>query len=182
MSTSHNTTAPSAARCAAFSALLCAAIALSACTTTGTGKGAVNAARSQSGTPVEFAWTSTHAGMSGTMSATVAGKTYSGPFQEGSREVGGDDLDDVVAESWQRGWVDWGGGAGLPDWDGWGPYSNTISTQYAGSVVANLQSADGQRMRCRFQLDEPTEGMTGGGQGACRLDNGESVQARFPRR
>jgi hypothetical protein len=175
MNTSHTTMKP-AARSAAFSALLCAGIALSACTTVGTGQGSL----SQGGTPVEFAWTSTHAGMSGTMSATLAGKTYSGPFQEGSSERGGDDLVDVVAENWQRGWVDWQGGP--PDWDGWGPYSNTISVQYSGWVAANLQAADGQRMRCRFQLDSPTDGMTGGGDGACQLDNGESVQARFPRR
>jgi hypothetical protein len=39
---------------------------------------------------------------------------------------------------------------------------------------------DGQRMRCRFQLNTPIEGMTGDGKGECQLKNGRSVDAVIP--
>ena len=47
--------------------------------------------------------------------------------------------------------------------------------------AANLRSADGQSMRCRFDLIVPSQGMGGGGQGRCQLDNGGSIDASFPR-
>jgi hypothetical protein len=162
------------ARTITLTALLCVGIALSACTALGTGNGAL----SPGGAPVTFAWTSTHAGMSGTMRATLAnGETFTGPFLEASREVGNED-EDIFSESFERGWVEFG--SDLPHWDGWGAYPNDLEAQYSGSVVVNLQAADGQRMRCRFQLDMPTEGLTGGGHGTCQLNNGRSVNAVFP--
>jgi len=165
-----------AARGVALSALLCVGIALSACTAMGTGNGSL----SPGGAPVTFAWTSSHAGMSGTMSATLpGGETYTGSFLEPSRDVSGEDQD-IFSESFERSWVEFG--ADLPHWDGWGPDPDGFEAQYSGWVVVNLQAADGQSMRCRFQLNTPTEGLTGGGQGACRLNNGRSVNAVFPAR
>jgi hypothetical protein len=35
-------------------------------------------------------------------------------------------------------------------------------------------------MRCRFQLDKPAAGMSGGGQGQCTLTDGRMVDAVFP--
>jgi hypothetical protein len=162
------------ARIVTLTALLCVGIALSACTAMGTGNGSL----SSSGAPVTFAWKSTHAGMSGTMWATLpSGETFTGSFLQASREVGSQD-EDIFSESFDRGWVEFG--TDLPHWDGWGPYPDGFEAQYSGRVVVNLQAADGQRMRCRFQLNTPTEGLTGGGQGACQLNNGRSVDAVFP--
>jgi hypothetical protein len=163
-----------AARGVALSALLGAAIALTACTTVGTGSGSL----SPGGAPVTFAWKSTHAGMSGTMQATLAsGQIFAGPYMESVRELSGEDSD-IVSEGLSRGSVDWG--SDLPLWDGWTPYPDDLVTQYSQWVLVNLQAADGQRMSCRFQLNTPAAGMTGGGQGSCKLENGRSVDAVFP--
>src|SRR5258708_13105751 len=57
--------------------LLCAAVALSACTTMGTGTGSV----SPSNEPVTFSWKSTDGGVGGTLSAALKdGQTFSGPY------------------------------------------------------------------------------------------------------
>jgi hypothetical protein len=170
-STRLNTMTQAAARSVAFPALLCAGIALSACTSLGTGSGSL----SPGGAPVAFAWKSTDGGTTGTMSATLAGRqTFSGPYLEITREVRNEDFNPLWA-GWSDGWN---------DWSGWGPYGGpwgpAFVTEYSGRVMANLQSADGQRMRCRFQLTTPPDGMTGGGQGECQLGNGRSVNAVFP--
>jgi hypothetical protein len=69
----------------------------------------------------------------------------------------------------------------LPDWDAWdgvAVYPETgMSTLYSGQVEANLASADGQRMQCRFTLARPASGMNGGGQGQCQLGGGGTVDA-----
>jgi hypothetical protein len=68
----------------AFTALLCAALVLSACTTMGTGTGSI----SPGNAPVEFSWESTDGGSSGTMSATLAGgKRFSGTYLQLSRDA-----------------------------------------------------------------------------------------------
>jgi hypothetical protein len=157
-----------AARRVAIPALLCAGIALSACTSLGTGTGSV----SPGGAPVSFAWKSTDGGTTGTMSATLAGRqTFSGPYLQITRDVRNDDFGPMWG-GWPYGWNDWGG---------WGAFDGpAFATEYTGRVMANLQSTTGQRMRCRFHLNRPVDGMTGGGQGECQLDNGRSVNAVFP--
>jgi len=68
----------------AFTALLCAAVALSACTTMGTGTGSI----SPGNAPVEFSWDSTDGGSSGMMSATLAdGKRFTGTYLQLSRDA-----------------------------------------------------------------------------------------------
>ena len=162
------TTRRAVARSIALSAAVCAGIALSACTSMGTGSGSVT----QGGEPVTFAWTSSHFGLKGTMTATLAGRqTFSGPYLEITRELRNDDLYPLNA-GWPFGWA---------DWDGWSAFEEpAFATQYSGRVMANLQAADGRRMRCRFQLSSPFDGMTGGGRGECQLDNGRTVTAMFP--
>ena len=60
-----------------MTAILCAAIGLSACTTMGTGSGSV----SPGGEAVKFSWKSTDGGISGTMSAALKdGQTFSGAY------------------------------------------------------------------------------------------------------
>src|SRR5260221_5228409 len=67
----------SSRRFAAAPALLCAAVALSACTTMGTGTGSVSPSNEQ----VTFSWKSTDGGVSGTLSAALKdGQTFSGPY------------------------------------------------------------------------------------------------------
>jgi hypothetical protein len=143
-------------------------IALTACTTTGSGSGSV----SPGGAPVNFSWKSTNGGISGTMSATLADRQiFLGPYLQITRQVRMPDFDPMWT-GWRLGWN---------DWDGWGPFPDYgIATQYSGRVMANLQAADGQRMRCRFHLNTPVDGMSGGGQGDCQLKNGRLVDAVFP--
>jgi hypothetical protein len=146
-------------------AALVGALALGACTTMGSGSGSV----SPGGTPVSFAWKSTDGGTSGTMSATLdGGPSFAGRYLQITSVARDADFDPMWS-GWQFGWEDWAG---------WGPY---FTTQYSDRVVANLQSSDAQRMRCRFHLNDPLSGMGGGGQGECQLANGRSVDAVFPR-
>jgi hypothetical protein len=173
--TTFKTRTQAGARSAALPALLCAGIVLCACTTVGSGSGSV----SPGGAPVTFAWKSTDGGSCGTMSATLAGQqTFSGRYLQITKQVRTEDFDPMWA-GWQRGWNDWGGA--WNDWNGWGGLPlDAFATQYTNRVMANLQAADGQRMRCTFHLNTPIDGMTGGGQGQCQLDNGRSVDAMFP--
>ena len=160
------TTKRAVARSIALSAVLCVGIALSACTSMGTGSGSV----SQSDTPVAFAWKSADGGTTGTMSATLGGRqTFSGPYLQITKEVRNEDFGPLWA-GWPYGWG---------DWENFGPYEQYV-TEFSDRVIANLQTADGQRMRCRFNLNTPLDGMTGGGQGDCQLKNGRSVVAVFP--
>jgi hypothetical protein len=159
------------ARCVVPAMLLCAGIALSACTSIGTGSGSV----APGGAPVNFSWTSTDGGTSGTMSASLAdGKSYSGEYHQITQQV------PAHAFVGDRGWSDWGGG--WNDWDGWGPFAvDDFATEYSSRVVATLQDAGGERMRCSFDLDTPVDGMTGGGRGRCQLKGGRSVDAVLQR-
>jgi hypothetical protein len=154
-------------RSAPLVALLCAGITLSACTTMGTGTGSVTPGNA----PVKFAWKSTDGGTSGTMSATLAeGKAFSGPYLQVTSDARSVDFDPLWS-GWEFGWGDWGF-ADFPQ--------DAFTTVYSDRVMANLQASDGQRMRCRFNLNHPIDGMTGGGQGECQLQNGRSVDAVFP--
>ena len=166
--TTFKTMTQAGTRSVALSALLCAGIALSACTTMGSGSGSV----SPGGAPVTFAWKSTDGGITGTMSATLADQqTFSGPYLQITRQVRTQDFDPL--------WTGWG--YGWNDWGGWGQFPvPAFATQYSGRAMANLQTTDGQRMRCRFHLNKPIDGMAGGGQGECQLKNGRSVDAVFP--
>jgi hypothetical protein len=75
------------------------------------------------------------------------------------------------------------GGLGWNDWPYWsrptlGPYNPVRFTRvYSGKVVANLRDVGGRSMRCRFHLDDPARGMSGGGLGECQLAGGRSIDA-----
>jgi hypothetical protein len=157
-----------AGRFTAAPLLLCAAVALSACTTMGSGTGSV----SPGNEPVAFSWKSTDGGISGTMSAVLDNaQTFSGPYHQITRDVSVNELAPMWS-GWDYGWS---------DWDYWGPFPQAgFATEYSGRVMANLQAADGQRLRCRFSLNHPIDGMGGGGQGKCQLQGGRSVDAVFP--
>src|SRR4030088_1966475 len=101
MKTSRGFTAP---------ALLCAAVALSACTTMGTGTGSV----SPSNEPVTCSWKSTDGGVSGNMSAALKdGQTFSGPYLQVTSTTQSQALEPLWT-GWEYGWGDWGGLGALP--------------------------------------------------------------------
>lgn len=152
-------------RRAAFCAALAgASLALLGCTTTGAGSGSLSPGNS----PVAFNWTSKDGGNTGTMSAILDnGTTFNGPFLQVTQNVQADSFEPMW-HGWRRGWADWG-----PD--------SVFATSYSGKVVANLQSPDNQRLRCRFDLNRPVAGMSGGGQGQCQFAGGRTVDAVFQR-
>jgi hypothetical protein len=159
------------ARRVSLSAAVCMGLALAACTTMGTGSGS---ASSGSG-PVSFNWKSKDGGVTGTMSATLSGgSVYTGPYLEITQTAQSSQFYPMWS-GWTPGWNDWG--YGLP---GWG-YGTGNTTTYTGKVVANLQGPGSQRMRCRFDLNDPLAGMGGGGQGKCQVAGGVTVDATFPR-
>jgi hypothetical protein len=144
------------------------AVALTGCTTMGTGYGTVRGADHGR---VSFDWKSVD-DVSGSLTATLSdGEMYSGRYFQITRDT----RVDTIAPLW-AGWS--------PRWRGWpGWYADPgpdFIKQYSGRVVANLSAADGEHMRCRFQLVHPTSGMKGGGQGTCQFQDGKSVDAMFP--
>jgi hypothetical protein len=150
------------------------AIVLSAaagCTTTGMGYGNIAGDGEK---PVTFRWHGTDP-VSGTMSATLPdGVSYSGPYfqitQQTSQQMLG-----PLWDGWGYGWGEWG----WPYY--WGdPPADEFVTRYSGKVVANLTAKDGSRVRCRFRLAYPAQGMAGGGQGQCQLKDGKTIDVTFP--
>jgi hypothetical protein len=156
-------------RPAGMAAVAGAALTMLACTTMGSGSGSL----SPGNTPVAFTWTSKDGGNTGTMSATLGkGAPFNGPFLQVT-STARNDAYEPMWRGWRRGWSDWGY---------WGPFPDgAFSTLYSGKVVANLQGPDTQQLRCRFHLNEPVAGMSGGGQGECQFNGGRTVEAVFPR-
>lgn len=150
-------------------------LVLAACTSTGTGGGRLTGEGAQEA-PVAFSWISTDGGMSGTMTASGPDMAFSGRFFQITRQTRGEVLNPL--------WMHWN--SGWSDWPYWGPASaqpypaTQFITYYSGKVVATLESAGDQRMRCRFHLVAPARGMSGGGEGECQLNGGRTVQAVFP--
>ena len=121
---------------------------------------------------VSFSWRGADS-VSGTMSAVLSnGKTYSGKFLELTADMTVDNL-------WPL-WSGWGPGyRGRGGWQDWnGPPQFVI--HYTGRVVADLDASNGEHMRCRFQLNRPSDGMVGGGRGRCRMPDGKTINAIFP--
>ncbi len=122
--------------------------------------------------PVSFSWRSTD-NVSGTLTATVEGsKTYTGQYFEVTSDTRGDSLGPL--------WVGWGSRWRDGGWGAWDTGSDFLTT-YSGRVVANLVASDGTRIRCRFTLRAPDDGMSGGGIGECQLPDGQRIDAQFPR-
>jgi hypothetical protein len=127
--------------------------------------------------PVNFSWTSTDGGISGSMTASTLGKTYQGRFFQITQQTTAQVLDPLWAH-WRPGWRDW------PYWapGAVGGYPTTVFlTRYSGKVVATLDSGP-DHMRCRFHLVDPPRGMSGGGEGECQNTAGQTIRASFPSR
>ncbi|HET9106361.1 MAG TPA: hypothetical protein VFN79_04135 [Steroidobacteraceae bacterium] len=104
------------------------------------------------------------------------GRTYSGRYFQITSDTSLNGLGPL--------WVGWGpewgmDEWGLNDWNDWEPGPQFV-THYSGRVVANLATAGGAHMRCRFRLIHPADGMGGGGRGVCELPNGSRIHAQFP--
>jgi hypothetical protein len=144
------------------------ALGLAACTTMGTGTGASRTGRVQA----DFSWQQSGS-REGTMTAALnTGETFNGRFFQITGETRVDTLGPL--------WTGWG-----RPWGGW-PYWGAVDpgpqfiTFYSGQVLANLQGANGQYMRCSFRLIRPASGMSGGGIGRCQLPSGVEINANFP--
>jgi hypothetical protein len=150
------------------STLVLAGWLASACTTMGAGTGATRTGADA----FTFNWSSTDS-VSGSMTATSAatGKAFTGRFFQITSDTRIDDLRPL--------WTGWGRRWGA--WPYWGPdTSPTFVTHYSGRVVANLESADAQHMRCNFRLVRPASGLAGGGEGRCQAPDGKAIDATFP--
>jgi hypothetical protein len=160
-----------AGRSFALAALCTSTLSLLACTTMGSGTGTLE----PGDTAVKFNWTSKDGGNTGTMSATLAdGAAFTGPFLQVTSTSRADSFAPMWY-GWRTGWNDW-------DYWGGGWASDPISVRnYSGKVMANLQGAGSQRMRCKFQLNDPSSGMSGGGQGQCQYASGKTIDAVFAR-
>jgi hypothetical protein len=146
------------------------ALLVAACAHNEAGMGTGSAGSGPAAQPVEFSWKSSDAGQTGTMSAVVGLRTFSGPFLQIRQNVHSEGLAPMWT-GWAPGWHDWGF---------WGPVPvDQFTTRYSGKVVANLSSPDA-RMRCLFHLADPRAGMGGGGQGECQ-DGSETISAVFDR-
>ncbi len=158
-------------------ALALLGLGLAACTTTGTGGGQVAGPGGQSA-PVAFSWISQDGGMSGSMTATLAGTSYQGRFFQITQQTRAEVLMPLWSH-WRRGWYDW------PYWGD--PMTSVYPatqfiTRYSGKVVATLAAGADQNMRCRFHLVAPARGMSGGGEGECQMSDGRTVRADFAAR
>lgn len=127
-------------------------------------------------TPVRMTWEGNDRSDRGTMRTTVDGTAYSGPFFEMTPRTAYGDVAPLW-DHWREGWTDWpyrsGDDAVTPE------LGADFMHRYAGKVVANLAAAGGARMRCRFDLNTPPEGMFGGGHGECQLQHGATIRASF---
>ncbi|HKE94989.1 MAG TPA: hypothetical protein VKB34_11825 [Povalibacter sp.] len=146
--------------------LLFALSAMAACASMGTGVGSAR----NGDTHANFTWKSTD-DRTGTLNASLTdGKSFSGPYFQVTHDSRIDTLEPLWS-GWNERWYGW------PEW---GPVPDTaFITHYTGRVVANLADADGDHMRCHFRLTRPSRGMAGGGQGACQLPSGETIDATF---
>ena len=160
-----------------YAALLTILATLWACTTTGVGDGQLSGLGTEEA-PVAFSWISKDGGITGTMTAAMPDAAYTGRFFQITQQTRSETLEPLWSH-WHNGWYDW------PYWGGpfMAPYPTTrFVTHYSGKVVATLEAAGQQHMRCRFHLADPASGMSGGGEGECQLTDGRVVRAVFANR
>lgn len=126
------------------------------CHHAGTGVGTARATLAQA----ELAWSSGFDASNGELAVTIAGGArYRGPFTQ-IRAI----LESNTLGTYFVGWS-------CPDWarDPWyGGLPARVAGVNSGRVVAQLESANGERLRCRLELRDPEAGMTGGALGECQ--------------
>lgn len=157
-------------------ALVASTQVIIACTTTtGIGMGHL----SDSSTPdevVPFTWSSTDGGITGKMEARLRGTPFEGRFFQIRQETRAETLIPLWTH-WDLDWNDWSfRDSPMPPPQ---PVPQFI-THYSGKVVATLESAQQQRMRCRLQLKKPAIGLSEGAEGECQDQNGKTINVIFP--
>jgi hypothetical protein len=124
---------------------------------------------------VAFTWQSDD-GDSGDITATFGnGRVFKGKYYQITERTRAERLDPLW-DGWDRSTR--GGG-----WRYWSnDHERDFVREYDGRVLANLQAENGEYMRCRFTLDSPARGMSGGGAGRCQLsESSREINAEFPR-
>ena len=129
--------------------------------------------------PVTLQYRSERFAQNGTITAKLPdGETFTGRYLQVSSDTDAETLDPY--------WGGWGVG-----WAGWGPWSDdygawiagadmpTFVRNYSGKVIATLIGDRGDRMRCRFRLADPEQGMPSGGVGECQVSGGAKIDAEF---
>jgi len=159
------------ARTAALTRWLVLASTLSGCVYQGAIAGRVEAPGAQP-KPITMNFQTQRFGAGGTINTELpSGEYFTGRYLQITSET--------TADTFGPGWGGWGPwGPGWGDWGGGADYA-TFVQNYSGKVVATLFGDRKNTMRCRFQLANPQDGMSGGGVGECQVTNGEKIEAQF---
>ena len=156
---------------AALSRWLVLAAALSGCTYSGAIAGRLEAPGAQP-KPITMNFETERFGAGGTINTELpSGEYFTGRYLQIT--------EDMNTDTFGPGWMGWGPwGPGWGDWGGGADYA-TFVQNFSGKVVATLFGDRKNTMRCRFQLANPPDGMSGGGVGDCQVTNGDTIQAQF---
>lgn len=146
-------------------------LALGACAATGTRAG--SSASGQK--PLTVVWQGANGASRGTMHATLAdGRTFTGTYLQVTSQTPSVSAPPELERERNYGW---------PDWT-WGSPETSSTTApaalYPAAVVADLASAEGTRMHCRFRLNDANAGMKGGGHGQCQVEDDGTLEAVLP--
>jgi len=142
----------------------------------------------QATVPVTLSWESsddTHGHIFATLGA--GGEHFHGQYVRVTQQTEVDAIAPIVG-GWGPIWSGYAWGPGVDPWY-WGApgvpgaygsaYYSGFVTAYTGKVVATLFGNHGHSMRCRFTLNEPYEGLIGGGVGECQTSDGAEIDAEF---
>ena len=158
--------------------LTVAAALIAGCTASGTIKGRLTRTGGAP-TPITMSYRSERFSQNGTLRATLPdGESFDGRYLEVTSDTDAETLDPYWG-GWGVGWAGWG-----PWTDDYGPWIAgedvpTFVRNYSGKVIATLLGNRGSRMRCRFRLAAPEQGMSGGGVGECEVSGGAKIAAEF---
>jgi hypothetical protein len=152
---------------------LLASLTLAACQTESAGTGSGNVRGTQK--PVAFTWQSDDSNSGGITATFGSGRVFKGSYVQVTRNTRGDNLEPL--------WFGWEHESRSGDWRYWeGQPGAGFYRTYDGRVLANLHAEDGEHMRCRFTLINPSRGMAGGGEGRCQMsESSKEINAEFPR-
>jgi hypothetical protein len=121
-------------------------------------------------------------GENGTMSVTLpSGEKFSGRYLQPTSETSGEVIDPMWG-GFSMGFDSWGGEGGIDSAsEAWvvGDDVPAFAQYYSGKVIALLLGDRGNKMRCRFRLSNPAEGMSSGGVGECQITGGGKIDAEF---
>lgn len=153
---------------------LASTITLFGCTSTGTARGQLVTANGQT-QYVTFVWRSDAGDLRrGSLSVLLpSGQEFAGSYRQVSHTYPVSFYGPMWT-GWQPYWPDWRPYwyAGPMGWDG--PRWVRV---YEGRVIARLEAQNSpDYMRCRFSLEDPSKGLSGGGSGDCQISTGETIR------